>query len=364
MHPGLDTGLLSRLREPRPYPAVSLVMPTHRREPDNAQDPVRLRNLLDQAETLLRDDPDVTAERRADVLGQLEQAVAGSDLAHAEDGLVLYAAPGEHHVWSVAREVPERVVVSDTFLTRNLVAAHAAEQPYWALTVAADRVTLWDGGAAGVTEHRGGGFPLARSLEEPDVERKERVGDVKGTFRDEQTRRFLRGAHEALRSVLVADDRPLFVLGGPEAVALFTQIGPLPERTMRIQRGGLADGPGAAVLEAVRPALSELAVSRTGTVVDELDTARGRARYAGGLDEVWQAVGDGRLEMLAVEEHYRTVVHERNGHLEPAGPADRDARADIVDEVVERALDTGAAVHFVPDDTLRQAGRIAAALRY
>ncbi|MEU3479184.1 chemotaxis protein [Streptomyces sp. NPDC033754] len=364
MHPALSSDALAKLRQPRPYPAVSLVMPTHRREPDNAQDPVRLRNLMARAAKAVQEDPGVTRERRTDVLDQLERAVAEIDLAHAEDGLVIYAAPGEHQVWSVARSVPERVVLADTFLTRNLVAAQAAEQPYWALTVAADRVALWSGGPERAVEHTADGFPLTRSLEDPDAERKEQVGDLPSTFRDEDTRVFFREAHQALRTVLASEPRPLYVIGEPPAVSLLEETGTLPQGTTAIHQGGLGQGSESAVRKAVEPLLAAHEAALTATVVAELDAARGRREYAGGLDEVWQAVKEGRIRLLAVEEHYRTVVRDYGDHLEPADSSDLDSRDDIVDEIVEQALETGAEVRFVRDDALASAGHVAAVLRY
>ncbi|MFF8278808.1 chemotaxis protein [Streptomyces lateritius] len=364
MQPALSTDVLAELRRPRPHPALSLVMPTHRREPDNAQDALRLRNLLARAERALQEDPAVTKERRADVLGQLERAVAEIDPAHAEEGLVIYAAPGEHHVWTVARDVPERVVVADTFLTRNLVSAQAAEQPYWAMAVAADRVSLWSGNAERATEYTEDGFPLARTLEAPDAERRERVGDAPSTFRDEQTRQFLREALDALRAVLSADPRPLYVIGEAAALSLLESNGSPHADTTTIQRGGLARGPATAVHEAVEPLRTARETALVTTVLAELDAARGRREYAAGLDEVREAANEGRLRLLAVEEHYRTVVRDYGDHLDPADPEDLDARDDIVDEIVERALETGADVRFVRDDTLSGMGRIAGVLRY
>ncbi|MFI6940491.1 chemotaxis protein [Streptomyces sp. NPDC050418] len=361
----LSSEVLAELRRPRPYPAVSLLMPTHRREPENAQDPVRLRNLLAKARQQLQDDPAVTRERCTDVLGQLEQAVQEVDLVHAEDGLVIYAAPGEHQVWSLAREVPERVVIADTYLTRNLASAAAAAEPYWALAVAADRVSLWSGDAERVTEHTGDGFPLTRSLEDPDAERKERIGDLPSTFRDEQTRQFLREAHEAMRAVSAASPRPLYVIGEAAALSLLEESGPpLAKDLTAVQHGGLASGPAAQVQRTVEPLRTEKAAADSAAVVSELDAAQGRKEFAGGLDEVFQAVRDGRLRLLAVEEHYRAVVRDYRDHLEPAEAGDLDAREDIVDEIVEQALSTGADVRFVPDDLLTGAGRIAGVLRY
>lgn len=48
------------------------------------------------------------------MLAQLDRAVADVDLVHAEDGLAILAAPGEHQVWSFGRTAPARVVPSDT----------------------------------------------------------------------------------------------------------------------------------------------------------------------------------------------------------------------------------------------------------
>ncbi|MFJ2768470.1 chemotaxis protein [Streptomyces sp. NPDC087300] len=364
MHRSLTSATLAGLRQPRPYPAVTVVLPTHRREPDNAQDPVRLRNLVAEAKERLRADPAVTAEHAADVSGQLDKALEEVDLVHAEDGLVVLAAPGEHQVWSLARSVPARVVLADTFLTRNLVAAQAAERPYWVLAVSADRVTLWSGTPERVTEHRADGFPLTRSLEDPDAQRKERIGDLPSTFRDEQTRAFLREADQALAAVLGAEPRPLFVAGEAAALSLLDDVGTAADGASPIRHGGLAQGPATAVHEAVLPALADRAKSEQDAALKELDGAQGRKQYAAGLDEVWQNAMTDRVGLLAVEDTYRATVRDHGGHLVPAESGDLDARDDIVDEIVERALDGGAKVRFLAEGTLADRGRIAAVLRY
>ncbi|MFE0131690.1 chemotaxis protein [Streptomyces sp. NPDC059037] len=364
MHPSLTPEALAELRKTRTYPAVTVLLPTHRREPDNAQDPVRLRNLVAEAKERLNADPAVTKEQRAEVAGQLDRAVADVDLVHAEDGLAVFAAPGEHQVWSVARTVPSRVVLSDTFLTRNLVAARAAERPYWALAVSADRVTLWDGTPERVGEHTADGFPLTRSLDDPDAERKERIGDLPSTFRDERTRTFLRAADQAVSAVLDAHPRPLFVAGEAAALSLLDDIGTVTKKATRVPHGGLADGPADAVGQAMAPLVADREKAELDALIKELDTARGQRQFAAGLDEVWQNVTADRVRLLAVDDTFRQTVRDDGGHLVPATADDLDAVEDIVDEIVERALDTGAQVRFVPEGTLTEQGGIACALRY
>ncbi|WP_327749364.1 chemotaxis protein [Streptomyces europaeiscabiei] len=371
MEHALSSATLTELRRPRPYPAVSVLTPTHRREPENAQDPVRLRNVVAEAKKRLERDPAVTRERRNDVVRQLDQALAEVDLTHAEDGLVIFAAPGEHRVWSLARPVPERVVLSDTFLTRNLVAAQAAERPFWVLSVSSDRVTLWNGAGDRVTEAHTCGFPLTRERDNFDAERQERTGDLPSTFRDEDTRHFLRDADTALARVLRAQHRPCYVTGETAALSLLDEIGTVTKDAIHIPHGGLAHGTPDAVWQAVRPLVAAEDRRNVDTVARQLETARGHKAFAGSVDEIWQNAQQGRIQLLAVEENYRTVVRADGdsgggggGHLVPAESGDLHVREDIVDEIVERCLDTGAEVRFVPDGTLGDARGIAGVLRY
>ncbi|MFJ5533044.1 chemotaxis protein [Streptomyces sp. NPDC093261] len=361
----LSPSTLAELRRPRPYPAVSVLAPTHRREPDNAQDRVRLRNALADAKKQLESDPAVTRERRIDVETQLDEALGEIDLTYTEDGVVIFAAPGEHQVWSLPRSVPERVMLSDTFLTRNLVAAQAAQRPFWVLAVSSDRVTLWSGGSGHVTEARIGGFPLTRGRENFDTERRMRIGDIPSTFRDEDTLHFLREADTAMGRILRQNPRRLYLTGEQAALSALDEAGGVAREAVHVPHGGLAHSTPEAVWQAIQPVIAAEDRRNVETVGRELESARGHKAFAAGVDEVWQNAVDGRIRLLAVEENYRVTVRDDAGdHLVPAESGDLDAREDIVDEIVERCLDTGAEVRFVPDGALGDAQGIAGVLRY
>jgi hypothetical protein len=114
---------------------------------------------------------------------------------------------------------------------------------------------------------------------------------------------------------------------------------------------------------------AEQAVAQRGAALARLDQAAGRKTLAAGLDEIWQAVTDGRVGELVVEEHYRATVEVTDGHLAPAPAGARptgtgEIREDIVDEIAERTLQADGAVTFVPDGTLTGRQSIAAVLRY
>jgi hypothetical protein len=347
-------------------------MPTHRGAAGTEQDGLQLKNLLTEARRRIEGDDTLSRTERLDVLQQLERAAAEVDLRNAaQDGLLLFAAPGEHQMWKLPRSVPARVVVSDSFLTRNLVAARAVYAPYWVLTLGAEQVRLWGGAGPDLAESTAGGFPQRPANPEKfDPQREEQIGDTPSVYSNENTRIFYREVDAALGALLRETPRPCYLVGVPEAVSLFESVTAHREQIVaRLEKGGLGDGPATALEPALAPVRAEQALARREAALARLDQAAGRKTLAAGLDEIWQAVTDGQVGELVVEEHYRATVKLTDGHLAPAPAGAQptgtgEIREDIVDEIAERTLQTGGTVTFVPDGALTDRQSIAAVLRY
>ncbi|MCC9308498.1 chemotaxis protein [Kitasatospora sp. RB6PN24] len=368
----LTPAILAALAGPRPRPAVTVAMPTHRQATGTEQDNLLLKNLLAEARRRIEGDDTLGRAERLDVLDQLDRAAGEADLRHAaQDGLLLFAAPGEHQMWRLPRTVPTRVVVSDTFLTRNLVAARAVYAPYWVLTLGAEQVRLWGGAGPDLAESTAGGFPVRPANPEKfDPQREEQIGDTKSVYSHEDTRIFYREVDAALDALLKEAPRPVHLVGVPEAVSLFESVTAHREVIVaRLEKGGLGDGPATALAPALAVVRAEQARADREAALARLDQAAGRKTLAAGLDEIWVAVSEGRVGELVVEEHYQETVEVTDGHLAPA-PAEGQAtgsgevREDVVDEIVERTLQAGGTVTFVPDETLTDRQSIAAVLRY
>lgn len=364
----LTSGTLTALRARRPYPAVTVALPAHRRRPLNSEDPVRLRNLIGEAKHRLEADPAVTREARINVSGELDRAVSEIDLRHTLDGLAIFAAPGEHEVWDLPRPVAERVVFSDTYETRNLVAAREQAHPYWVLAVSLDRTTLWSGSDDTVHPARDGGFPLEPDRTQPDTERREQIGDRFDALRGEEARRFFRQVDAALQNLLAADPRPVYLVGLAHELGLLEEVGTAARSAAaRITSGGLTNGPAQALVQELRPVLDAEARHGIDQVTRRIEDAQGRRVFAAGVDEAWQTVREGRIDLLAVEDGFQRTVCVTDSHLVPADAPDAvgmAAREDIVDEIIEATLDTGGEVVFLPDGALSAHDHIAAVLRF
>ncbi|MFI0444864.1 hypothetical protein [Actinomadura sp. 6N118] len=363
----MDAATLSELRKPRTFPAVSVMMPTNRRAPDNRQDPIRLRNLLAEVRRRLREDTRVNPAAVDEVVRGLEQAAGEVDLRHAEDSLVLFAAPGgEHHAFTIDQPVDERVIVDTTFATRDLVAAYTRTMRYWLLSISDQQTQLWDGQGDELTEVTQHGFPITPVQEE---ERTARHSPRPARHGDEHHRQLIREVVGALEDVLAHDRRPVIVAGVTRHQAFFDELaGPGITVAGRVDGSHAGASPGR-LAELARPALHAYEDFREVGVLSELEAARSLQRYAAGIAEVLSLVEEGRGEHLVVERGYYVPAVRAKGEVVPVeGPLGALKGADVVDDVVdniiETALEYGGEVTFVSDGFLIDHERIALVTRF
>jgi hypothetical protein len=347
---------LAALRSPREFPAVSVLLPTHRAFPDNRQDTILLGKLLDEAATRLRDAnlPHGIAD---EVIGSLEAAAAAADLDHAAEALVLFAAPGgEHHTFSLPYVHPRsRVVIGQSFATRDLVAAQEHVWNYWALVLSEQPTRLWSGTGERLTESTAGGFPMSYDVLQLPIQR--------GAQGETALFRHVLGE---MTSVLADEGRPLVVTGVPRCLAYFDQLAPAAVKSQFIgaAEGSFDHATGPELAAIVAPALTAERQRWQADAIDRLETARSERLFAGGLSQVWDLAAAGQIRELLVEECYLAPARQDGGHLLPPGDPSGEQVDDAVDTIMDAVLDGGGEVIFVPDGALESAQRIAASLRY
>ena len=130
-------------------PAVSIYMPTHRKGPDVAAQPLRLRAALQQVKRLLADSG---VQKPESMLTSFETLVGNEEFwRHQADGLAMFASDGLTKLYRLPAAVPDLVVVAPTFHTRPLVEYLQAPERYWVLALSQKEVRLWEGTVSGLT---------------------------------------------------------------------------------------------------------------------------------------------------------------------------------------------------------------------
>jgi len=135
--------LRSILAESR-APAVSIFMPTHRAGQEIRQDPIRLKNLVRQAEQQLIDEGTRAAEASNLLKPVASLAEDAAFWRHQADGLAVFRSPDVFRTYRVPFPVAEFVAVSDRFYIKPLLPLLINERRFYVLALSQKAVRLLD----------------------------------------------------------------------------------------------------------------------------------------------------------------------------------------------------------------------------
>ena len=353
------------LQQARSFPALSILLPTHRTSPDNKQDPIRLKNLVGQAtEQLLAQ---MSRREAKQLLDRLEKLIADIDFRYTLDGLALFVNADLARAFKLPFTLQERVVVSDSFATRDLVFALNRTPRYWVLALSEQATRLFEGEHDALLEITSDDFPMRHTGPGGDAPLPSGPGVNPSAHRDERHRQFFRQVDAAFRSFYAADPLPLVLVGVDRYLAFFREVSAHGQAVLTTYQGNAdhlsAHDLGVSIWPAVKEAL---AVERQ-SKLEELAQAVSAQRTVSTIGEAWRLAHEGRADFLLVEEdfHYPARVDSSGAHLEPAENATAsDVMPDAVDDLIEMVLDKGGRVGFVDNGALSQHGRIALIVRY
>lgn len=343
---------LDQLLAHRGYPSVSLLVDL---------DP-RLGPWSERLEALQRQAADrLGQEALGDVAGvtlaALSETVRTVAPTRWARSVAVFAGGGTHVSLSLPVRARDRVVIDETFATRDVVHAVNRSPGWWLVAVDLARPRLWRGLGVDTAPVDLGldddGDPLERDGSDPrsadrrEIRRRRRLDEVVG----------------AVSTALGSSPWPLVAVGPSPTVSQFTAL--------------IDHSPAVAVRGPTRVPVSEL-VSRAGPELRRLEERRcadalellGRhlaaGRCAAGIEAAWAHAERAGGATLIVETgiEYPARVTE-DGRL--VAVDDRDAPGvvdDAVDELIEAVLARGGTAQLVPDGTLDDLGRVALLTRH
>lgn len=356
---------LLQLQSHKSYPSITITLPTHRTFPDNKQDPILLDDLIKQArERLLAE---FKEDEVQDLLGRLDELAAQIDHQYNKDGLVLFVSREVSSFHRLPFSVEPRVVVDETFYTRDLVFALNRSQPYWLLALSEKTTRLFHGTRSDLFEIVGGGFPM--NYEGPG-----HTEPLPGGFGIEPSKRFeayleryFRDVDEAFDAHWKEDQIPLVVAGVEPHLAMFRQVSQHSDHIIATLLGSYDETPvhelGEKAWEVVQQALDQ----RRRTYLEKLEEAVSGNYYNSTIGEAWRAVKEGRAMVLLVEKDFHQAGRlDDDGYLlyvadDPEAPGVID---DAVDDLIEMMVAQGGEVVFVENGDLEKHQGVAVINRY
>ncbi|MDZ7343047.1 MAG: hypothetical protein ONA90_00890, partial [candidate division KSB1 bacterium] len=263
--------------------------------------------------------------------------------------------------------VKARVVVDQTFATRDLVYALNRSPRYWVLALSEQTTRLYEGWRDTLIEVNANGFPMA--YEGPGVTEPMPggFGISKSAYRDERHRQYFRQVDAAFGKMAATDSLPLILAGVDRNQAFFNEVSANKNLIAAALTGSHDKTSAHELAKLVWPLMQEHLAHQRRKVLQELEAAVKAGKYASGIDAAWRMAHEGRGAVLLVEEdfHYPAQVDASGLRLTPAnnltGPNVFD---DAVDELIETVLAKSGSVTFVENSALAAHQRLAIILRY
>jgi hypothetical protein len=359
-------------------------LPTQRVGTAAPGDPIRLKNLLREAEQQLA----ATGMRPPEVRKLLQPATAwlqdGMFWRYQGEGLAVFAAPGHFEYYRLPAAPPELLVVSGRFHIKPLLHLLVNDGQFYILALSQNRVRLLQGSRFAVTEVDLEGVPasLEEALGEQEQERQLQFrthvprgkgrraalfhghGVGKDDAKD-QIRRYFRLVDAGLTELLHGQRTPLVLAGVDYLLPIYREASDYPH----LVKGGVTGNPeelGEKELHAQAWALVEPGFrAARAAVLDQYRQLAGTGRTADQVSAIVPAAYHGRVEDLVIP-----VGRQEWGRFDPdtgevaVHPQPRPGDEDLLDLAAFYTLLNGGSVYTAGSDAADASLLPAAVLRY
>jgi hypothetical protein len=361
---------------------ISLYMPTHRKYPENQQNPIRFKNLAKSV---------IEQIGKSNLFSAEEVGVVDKELAtlegdrefwnHRVDGLAWFFRDGHSHLFDFQRSVDELVVVARSIHIKPLIRVTQAADRFHVLALTRHTAKLYAGNRDALDEVHIEQVPatmeeaLGKELSEPHLGAASYGGTDRAMFhghssRDEEVdkdrERYFRAVATAIEKHWSNPSRvPLILVALSEHHAQYRSVSS--DRFLLDE--GVSKDPESMSLGDLRRSTSEIIRQRYQQQLNEyserLGDAQANRKGSAVVSDVLREAANGRVELLLLEDDARLAgrVDWATGRIDEADVSDSDDD-DVLDDLAEMVITRGGSVRMVDAGSLKSESKLGALYRY
>lgn len=354
--------ILEKIRNVESECCVTIILNTHRNKPDIQKDVIMLKNLTAEAEQRLYNLYDKRLAQS--IAGRIRQLAEGVDHGHNQESLLLFVNENIAETIKLPIEVEDRVVIGNTFSSRDLVRASKLQEEYYILVLSRDKARLIEAMNDQETQEVGDPFPVVNLNLYPSTDKEQ----SKAKQWDLLIEEFFNRVDKALWVATNQRPHPVLVCTEERNFHHFMKITDHREKIIgHMNTNRIEEKNPIIVLEAWPLILKRLKLKNKQRV-NELHIAVNTGKLISDTGEIWRALNEGRGQTLFVKQGYYQPARIVNNLVEVVeGPASLE-QEDIVEDIIEKMIDVnlknGGDVVFLPEDDLKDYGGLALVARF
>lgn len=343
-------------------PCVTISLNTHRTHPENAQDRIRLKNLLQEAEErVIKDFGKRPAESLLEKLAVVESEI---DINYNLESLHIYLSNNTKEIIKSTWPTNEDAVrIADTFDTRSLIKAYNRSEDYAILLLSQGGVALYTATDDGITgEIKNDDFPFT---ENPHANTNaDRTSDAK--YLDDLVREFFNTVDKAVVKFFNDTHLPILIICTEDNYSRFIKMADKPSIYLGYAPINYNSTETHNLAKQGWEVVKTLQQERRTAAISEMKEAVGAGTVLTDLQEIFQAAKEGRGDLLMVHENFTQPVLMKTDTTFELAPNTSlpDVVEDITSTIAWEVLSKNGRVYFTQQDEIKELGKIVLKTRY
>ncbi|HZH85830.1 MAG TPA: hypothetical protein VFD77_00840 [Brumimicrobium sp.] len=341
---------------------ITIILNTHRTMPDNQQDKILLKNLVTEAENRLVESIDKRVA--ANLIERIKELESTIDHTHNLESLILFVNEDIAEIVRLPIKVEDRVIIGDTFATRDLMRTLHLNSSYYVLVLGRDRARLIEAFNNKVIKEVGKPFPFENTQLFGLSQYEAGVASVQSKAMAE----YYNQVDKLVNEVRKDSGLPVLISSDEANFHEYIKVADHKDTIYQIFLGGsrLEDKDSAIVKDAWE-IIKAYVNDRNNKRITELETATGKGNFRSDINDIWRATKEGQIQTLFVEQGLFKPAILKNDEIELVSEDKSDHENyvdDILDELLELNMSFGGENVFLPKGKLDKYNGYGAITRY
>ena len=341
---------------------ITIIMTTHRTKPDYLEDGLRLKNLIKEVETRLTADVDKKAAGK--LLDRVNTLANSIDHSHNLESLMLFVNEDVAEYTRLPIKVEDRVVIDETFATRDLVRAMHLETHYYILVLSQEKIRLIEAMNDKAVSEIGKPFPI----ENTQFFTKNRAAGAIASKKSNLMAEYFNQADKEVNKLRKGNPLPVFICAMEENHNEYIKVADMQHSIFDafLNKNSIND-PVHTIVEESWTVVKDYVIEKNNARKEELKKAVGENRFLSDTNEIWKAISEGKIQTLFIEQGLFQPAVMDNGEIVYVSDDKRNDTGvidDIFDEMIEANMDFGGDVVFLPKGELGKFDGFGAITRY
>ncbi|MEQ9063834.1 MAG: hypothetical protein RIE58_06635 [Vicingaceae bacterium] len=336
--------VLNQARNIHKVGCVSIVLNTHRSSPENRQDPIRLKNLLHEAEKRIA--KEVEAAIAKNIVKNLKALVNSIDHSKNLDSLILFANADHSSYTTLPVKVEDRVVLDRTFATRDLTRAMRRARSFFALVLSKQEARFLMGLNDQLVHEYKGNFPMKNDVFTTDA-----LKISMSKNQDHLLEEFFNRVDKEVKSLIGSSKVPVVLATVKRNADHFLKMADHKKGYPIELTGNYNKEPLNKVIQSAWPLVKAYFVEQDRLKIEILKKASSAGDVLTDLNEIWQAIQTQKGQYLFVQKDFFQTAIKEGMNIRPIDSDNYGENRidDLVDEMVESIHEKGGEAVFLDD---------------